>query len=419
MNKKEEIIDKIFIILIAVTFMIPGFLSIDQMFPEFLYLSFVQIITTLYIFFVKKSDYVSLIKQNLSLISFVLFLLIALISSYNATNFQLSIIELTVFFTFFITYLNLTVLFHKNENLIEFTVLLSIFLISVESLKVIYRAYEIYDFYKPNLRHPSYAGFSSNVNVTSFSILVKTPFLFYFINTYKTKKFALKLGLYSIFFISTSAIFLCYSRGAILTLLLIFVLYFIYNFSVKKNNVRYKSIILLLILIISYTTNKLIFINVGSDVVDRATTFDFSTQDSSINSRIGYYLDALNGISEKPFFGWGIGNWKIQSIQFAKDRIKEYQVPYHTHNDFLQMGAETGLIGAIFYLIIFLFPFYFLSKKIISDFNSNQIYFFLLLSIIVFLFDSNFNFPRARPTSIVNISFLMAFINSFIRSKTK
>ena len=29
--------------------------------------------------------------------------------------------------------------------------------------------------------------------------------------------------------------------------------------------------------------------------------------------------------------------------------MNAYTVPYHAHNDFLQIGAEIGLIGLIFY----------------------------------------------------------------------
>ena len=33
--------------------------------------------------------------------------------------------------------------------------------------------------------------------------------------------------------------------------------------------------------------------------------------------------------------------------------IKGYVVPYHAHSDFIQLGAEVGIIGILFYLVFF------------------------------------------------------------------
>ena len=59
-----------------------------------------------------------------------------------------------------------------------------------------------------------------------------------------------------------------------------------------------------------------------------------------------------------PILGIGVGNWKIKSIQYAGDSVVGYTVPYHAHNDFLQIFAEIGIIGGLAYLMIYLIPIY-------------------------------------------------------------
>ena len=413
MGKIIKVLDRVFIVLIAITFIIPGFLSIDQVFPEFTYLSFIQGLILLYNILIKKSSLFNIIFSNKSLIAFLLFLIMGAISSINSTNFQLSIIEFVCFFTFFLTFLNSIILFEGEEKKIKFFVILFTSLLSVESLKVLERVYLVYDFNNPLLRSPYYAGFSSNVNVTAFSILFKLPVLIYFYQN-SAKKYIHKILASFLFLISVSSIFILYSRAAILSLFLIISLYTLFIL-LRKRQYILKPISIILILIVSYGLNRALFVNANSDIIARVTTYDINKSDSSINTRLGYYYDAISGIMEKPFIGWGIGNWKIQSIKFAKDRIREYQVPYHTHNDFLQMSVETGLTGGVLYLLIFVYPFYLIIKKIIKNQEFDSISLFLLFSFIVFFIDSSFNFPRARPTSIVNICLLLSFSFSILK----
>ena len=414
MKNWRDIVNKIFIALTAITFIIPGFLSIDQMFPEFLYLSSLQVIISIYNITTKEIDYIDVFK-NWSIKFFLIFIIFSIASILNATNLQLSLIELTAFFTFFLTIINSFILFQKTKNSTRFYVILILSLLTVETSKVLLEVYKAYDFENPQIRSRYYAGFSSNVNVTAFSILFKLPILLYAINKSKLLK-RKKILFFSILcFMAISSIFVCYSRGAILGILLILFLYGVFTMFFR---ITFKKPLLILIIVFTaYLTNSLLFINGNSDVVERATTLDLETENSSINYRLGYYYDAINGLLEKPFLGWGIGNWKIQSTIFSKDRSLEYQVAYHTHNDFLQVAAETGFFGGMSYLLIYMTLFYLLFKKVYENKNFNGIYFYLLLSLIVFLIDSSLNFPRARPTSIVNVSLLIAFTLSKLKMK--
>ena len=129
-------------------------------------------------------------------------------------------------------------------------------------------------------------------------------------------------------------------------------------------------------------------------------------------------IATLKGAFEKPILGWGLGNWKIVSTHFAKNRMKEYQVGYHAHNDFLQLMAETGIIGGLMYILFIFSPLFFFIKKFKNHKREQKrIFFFLTLMFLIFFIDSNLNFPRARPTSIVNICLLIAVSYNQIEKK--
>ena len=76
-----------------------------------------------------------------------------------------------------------------------------------------------------------------------------------------------------------------------------------------------------------------------------------------LNQRLRYYEDVLN-IWPQPILGVGLGNWKFKSIDYDKKDILGYTVPYHAHSDFIQLGAELGILLDFLYLTIFLFVFH-------------------------------------------------------------
>ena len=109
---------------------------------------------------------------------------------------------------------------------------------------------------------------------------------------------------------------------------------------------------------------------------------------------------------EFPLFGIGIGNWKIKSIEYAGADVSGYTVPYHTHNDFLQISAEIGVIGGIIYLMIYLIPIYQVLIKLknrVLD-NLNLVYLLIISSIFI---DSMLNFPIARPINHIFLLFTL------------
>jgi O-antigen ligase len=108
-------------------------------------------------------------------------------------------------------------------------------------------------------------------------------------------------------------------------------------------------------------------------------------------------------ILENPLMGIGIGNWKLESIKTDSNNLKGYTVPYHSHNDFLEIGAETGIFGMIAFILLLIYPLIFFEKEI----NIKNL--ILLFSFIIYIFDSLINFPFARPANILIFLLILAF----------
>ena len=67
-------------------------------------------------------------------------------------------------------------------------------------------------------------------------------------------------------------------------------------------------------------------------------------------------------IKENPVFASGLGKLKIESIDKGKEHISGYTAPYHAHNDFIHVFAETGILGGLSYLLLFILVTYYVFK---------------------------------------------------------
>ena len=253
------------------------------------------------------------------------------------------------------------------------------------------------------IRSMDYKGAAANINITSFSILYKTPILLYFLT--KEKKIYIKF----IFIILLFSIFLIISilgtRGAYIGAIICVTSYLAYllktNFKIIFKIKQFAIVCLTLILVLLANVN---LTQGGSDAISRASTISLNTQDGSVNSRLRYYKQGINHFIENPIIGVGIGNWKLISIDYDKNNIDGYIVPFHAHNDFIQLLAELGLLGLTFYILFIFFSIKKLFKNIFFD---DHINFLLLGSLLIYLSDSMINFPIARPISQL---FLITFI---------
>ena len=187
----------------------------------------------------------------------------------------------------------------------------------------------------------------------------------------------------------------------------------------KKKEFLISLCYLLSTILIGLISNKLIFSDKGADALKRISTIRVTNSDDSISARLRYYSHVIEEIKESSIFGVGLGNWKLKSIKYDALNIKGYVVPYHAHSDFIQLGAELGVIGFLLYLGIFIWAIFYVFRIILKSniTDKEKIFLFLLiLSLGSYTIDANLNFPIARPQVLVVWGVVLALIITFYQN---
>ena len=396
-----KLFERLFLVLLIITGFLPAFSAIDKMTIQWLYVSLIIIFYFIFKLLYNRNDNTFPVVLNYSLISFIGLLFIALISFVSSDNLSESIIEYTRLILIFSL---LLVYFSIASNLqIEQSFVFKIFsyLLLIECLFFFFNLFFKFSYYGII----DFKGISSNVNIQSFSVLLKLPLLLFAFNY----KYISRFLFYPIIVLSTSIIFLISSRAALFGLFFIFI-FFILN--AKLDLLRRLSSSLLSLITAFVLTFLLIIPKLGTS----SKIGSLELVNSSTLSRLSYYQEALMTIYNFPLFGVGLGNWKIFGIGTHQNFINAYTTPYHVHNDFLQFGAEIGVLGFLFFSFFLFFIFIYIIKYQ-SKGESGNLYFPLLLSFLIYILDSSLNFPISRPLIQTQFLLMIAVIFYFNRNK--
>jgi len=253
-------------------------------------------------------------------------------------------------------------------------------------------------------------GFTGNKNIASASLLMKSNFLLYIIYRYDN----IFSNILAIILLCSSyiVVLLIGSKAGLLSIFLIFIILLITI--IFKREIFKKNLIAIIPIILS-----IFLFTIGTEtgeknVLDGINQSSLS-KDDGITDRLRYYSQATESFFESPLLGIGLGNWKINSIKYDSPFMNNYIVQYHTHNDYIQLLAETG-IGAVFYLLFILS----IGFKIFKQFknldnqtsNYKSIWLISVLCFLIYFIDSNLNFPAARVVMQLNLASLIAVLIS-------
>lgn len=192
------------------------------------------------------------------------------------------------------------------------------------------------------------------------------------------------------------------TRGAFLGLLVFAVLFSLgYLWLQRKNRAKlYYVVLVLLIAIFTFVT--LLFTQKQATWVQGVSLFNkianISLSDTTAQSRLMIWRNSLEGVKEKPIFGWGEENFiyvfnKYFPIEIFHDTGSEVWFD-RPHNILVQHLVQGGVVGLLLYLSVFFYLIFLLYKKYLQD--KNEWFFSLfwvsfLLSFLVhdlFIFDS-------------------------------
>ena len=422
----------IFFLYVSVDFF-PIFSSYAFADTQWLYLNALNFAVGFYIYFSKIYIENTLFKNFIVskvIVFYLIFIFLSGISIIGALNLDEGFITIVRYLIVFTSLFLLFILFYdKKHTFLTLSMIISI-LIFVEcwnGLSVFFK-----NFGKMSIgeMRGAITHHHDNKNIFAANILIKIPFIIFCV--IKTKNWRQILFLF-IFFTTCFTLLFLGSRAILVGFILQSVVILIGIIVLKKSGkIAFnwkKSIIPMLVIAFSFVTytvainhleKKLSRNEAAADVQSSSplaikNTVNFSQE--SLDARQKFWQSAVISISKMPFFGCGLGNWKIETLQYEQKWNSINVNGVHVHNDFLQVPAETGVLNGIIFILIFAFLIYYNLKTMQKSSEKDQIIFAVLLagSITGLMIDSFFNFPLSRPTIQIIFVILIVFtlINYF------
>ena len=392
------------LILYIITGSLSNFGAIDILAPQWIYLGAINIMSCLYFLFTPNALNTAFrpLFKTAFIYLYLFYIIWNALSYFYAINPVETLINLPrVGNTFFALFFSYFLIFNLPNKFFFISRLFLLFLVA--ELAAYYNDFtSVYT--SQGLNTMAIKGFAGNKNITAASIAFKLPFVLYLLHVLKRPLY--RIGLSIILFGGVLSVSLIEARSAILSSLIVLVLFLLFQLYLLLT--KYYSlkvgVLNILLTLLPYTVALLFNLGItksakASSLTDTIGKIAF-TEESS-NGRFQYWGDALDYVIDNPFLSSGLGNWKIASISEGKEHINGYTVPYHAHNDFIHVFTETGIPGGLTYLSIFacltLYLFLLLYRKYKAQGILELQYFFLLLPLIVYGIDAGLNFPVARP----------------------
>lgn len=420
---------KIYSFLIIFCIYLPELGAIDMNVTQWMYLTVINSSFLLYLLIKNKLN-LSLVIGNTSFILYLLFFLGAILSIIKSINYTESFLRLNEIFCI-LSSLFILVNFHvqKNTNY-KFILTIFSFALGLEVFGTLnqYRlinSYTTFDFSMAN----EIRGFTGNKNVAAASVAFKIPFLVLLFNELGSKKYINKIliliigtaSFYVIMLYSARAVFLSIFLSITVTLGLIF----FKKFFKQKKLIFDSDIKQILLYLIPFLFAFLIFSSRYNDtnrisVDNRVNSIVNNSDDQSIQQRLRFYGHAISSIAENPILGVGIGNWKLYSIKYEAKNMYSYVVPFFAHNDFLEILAEIGIIGSVFFILFFIkmiqYNFIIISNWLNSNLAKSS-NFIVVVPLLIYLIDSNLNFPLGRPIMQVQLVMYLVILLYLLNTK--
>lgn len=341
-------------------------------------------------------------------IAYSLFLVVSLLSFTQSVNLLESVLQFCKVFTVFAAVFNLSVILMYNIRLAKIIIYVMVGLLVFDAVSVFYN---INKFIEGTVKAiTDIKTVYSNKNILASSIYVKLPFAIWLLVFEKRYLkalgwIALAFGITATFFMATRAFYL-----GLALLSLVFIAYTLIVFFRKRQRSalwllgNYVSALLVAYLSFTFIQQNFYpkartYSRHTKGVVQQVSTLKDPKTASSL--RLDAWRWSFDLIKEKPLLGVGSGNWKVVILKHENQKNAGFIYLYKTHNDFIETATETGIIGGLLFLSIFIFIIWNFLRNYIKrreDDDSLTPYFFLAAAGIIFYsVDAFFNFPADRP----------------------
>ncbi len=386
---------------------------------RFISLQLVLLVLLIMILFDKRKN-LQLVRSQLLIICF-LFVIYTGIHLLWGNVYSDSVFEWLKIVSFFLLLLFLIQLYSFNElksGLTTFLSLLGIVLATIGAVEL----FQLIQAGKLNIPLSTYQikTVFGHRNLYAQILFLSFPFLIYQLFTTKSRFFK---TLSAIFTVTILSLLIVLSNRAVwLALIAGFVFMAILHFWFRKkiitppvfNKINLRIIAISLFITLLLTGLFFTFFTHTSEAEKHLSNI-VKIETGSGKDRLELWKRTLNIIEEKPIFGCGAANWKIEMLKYgSKGLVSENNITFYQrpHNDFLWIFSEYGLLGGLLYLLTFLWAFALLISQIKTEKDRSNLLFnyavlYSLTGITIFSF---FSFPHERIVHNIILSSLFATI---------
>jgi O-antigen ligase/Tfp pilus assembly protein PilF len=274
-----------------------------------------------------------------------------------------------------------------------------------------------FSFWISNLGRNKVFGLFGNVNYFAEYLIVLLPLAIslFFVCRNKVYKILLLGGIFAI----GGSIILTFTRGSYLAIgISSLFMFFLYLANQGKNFIKeHKKIFILFLVLIILVTFLFVLPNplnkpgtIISKIKGRISIAQL-TKDYSLRRRFATWKFTTMIIKDYPILGSGLGTFKYNSLNYQAKFFDQgenrslypYGIADKAHNEYLQLGAEIGILGLgiFFWIVINYFNYGIKLLKGMKDKYKQGIIIGLMGGTIAVLIDAIFGFPLHLPATIV------------------
>lgn len=364
------------------------FFEIDTIFKPFRVIS-LAIITVFGIQLI-KNDFRFNFPNRSDLLLYFVFIYGVFISLYRIITkffdfgyFYNELFQITLFFITYFIYKSIILTTQQALTIIKYFILG----ITINALYIFYNFVILYQYGRQ-------AGLTDNPNYTALGVLTVTTFLVLKIDLKITDfKAILKiasLGILTFFLLYINILTGCRTGLVIFALSSLFIFFF--------SRWRKKAVLLSLGIIIGlfFIPENLTESNLGGPLI-LLKRLDQSIETGGEDVRYVIWKGVFRVLEQEGYGGMGIGQFKANFTKYFSDESNKLIMEmvnrgYHlsTHNDFLALLSDYGIIGMIFYLIFLFFCFkkvtlqLYITPRNTDEWFLAQFNFIVFMSLIIF-----------------------------------
>lgn len=271
-------------------------------------------------------------------------------------------------------------------------------------------------------------GTLGNRNIYISALVLTLPFSAYFFlcaEKFPSRAFAILafcMSLLVILFSGMRTAWLAIFVGVIIVLFIL--ISFRKNLIISLNPLMHKALKILFIFLMIASAGFYVFTDSSGTNARNSSSETLNV--NSINERRVLWRSSLLMIRDYPINGVGLNNWKIilpdYGLTYLPPEARKAEMHFQRpENDFLWVFAETGIIGGLFYLAIFVFSFIgalrFIQQSV--SFADKVFGFTLLFGCVLYTVISFFGFPRERTFLTIEHAFMLASLISVFEPSVK